>query len=1043
MKDRAAGNGKRIAGEAMAFSLFFDAQDHELVRMVNDFLNRDKEESSVLYRIAPGLHPNGILQLTSSRVHRVAWALILLLNLSEHSSPEERLTALRRLREETQAFARTTFRYNTARVLVQLMKDILRNRDDVPVQLQLAHDFYRAATGKPRIVRALLKRYFLVEMPEDLSQRAFDHYVHDAYTSGRKSPTHLIMDAWVKGVNYLTVIYNFRIHRDGARELVRAAEIMGVTLRMGVKFRRLWRGRPVGMVWIPRGFSGSDGFFKFLDQPEMREMAEQGDAILSRQWEAYGPLIDEYNTRYRPVLNRRFGIEVPPLTRDEFSASVSRMHPSRIRFAECIHKRTLLTMKGMEPFWREAYADATEQEREAMRDAMREKNGFSPATVLQEWLDAAYAASGIETLGIPRQEENEPDNRKEEHGLPGLLRALSRLTSDYRAALCLDGMTPAEVLQLLYECDGFITHLEMDHPRDWTDERISAMQTINRLRENINSGNPVGLKHSILRHLETFPETACDYQCLRDFLHNIPGFMRHYMERPLGIFVGSGSSGRSDWGARYGMGFVVLETLPRHARKEQYGRRGRPRLPLYYGICRQEERIYTADETMGPVGRFLSRRFPLLYGRHGRKKNRWLLHLETLNVTKQGNIIALGGYIPFSGNMLSLTAPEKQLRPPLRITDLNTKAYDVFMILAGFIPAFATFCFTQEGPMRYLGAPLWFGITGLRNIIQAVVSGGGLYRKSHLSWSDYISWTRVSESLFYSGMAVPLLELGVRVLLLQHLLGLTADKYPFPVFLAMAAVNGLYIACHTIYRGLPRKSAYANAFRNILAIPLVMVYSNALGGLLVLAGLSAAAAGAVINSMAAVVSKTASNTMGGIIGGYFDRKNMMRLRFNDYNSKLKKLSSCQIRLELLFPYEDSFHMLMRPEKLLNSPDEAVRALGTELAVHALDLMYFWYYQPLAMPAARRILRGRQPQERFSFVRFQYILEQHAELYQLILSGLMGRRFRWALSFYLENSTKYLTEINRKLLEPGDRALAPALRDEEKNEADEFPSPPKN
>lgn len=1006
----------------MAFSLFFDAQDHELVRMVNDFLNRDKEEGSAVYRIAPELHPNGILQLTSSRVYRVAWALILLLNLSEHSSPEERLTALRRLRQETQAFAQTTFRYNAARVLVQLMKDILRNRDDIPVQLRLAHDFYRAATGKPRIVRALLKRYFLVEMPEDLSQRAFDHYVHDAYTSGRKSPTHLIMDAWVKGVNYLTVIYNYRIHRDGAHELVRAAEIMGITLRMGVKFRRLWRGRPVAVVWIPRGFSGADGFFKFLEQPGMKEMSKNGEAILDRQWEAYGPLIDEYNARYRPELNERFGIEVPPLTQDEFSASVSRMHPSRIRFAECIHKRTILAMKSMEPFWRQTYAEATEEKRKAMREALLKKNRFSPADVLREWLDAAYAASGIETMGLA-EEENTSAHKREDHDLPGLLRSFSQLTSDYRAALCIDGLSPEQVLQILYECNGLITHIEMDHPRDWSDEQIETMQTINRLRESINSGNPAALKYSILRHLETLPDTICDYQCLKDLLHNIPRFIHHYMERPLGVFVGSGSSGRSDWGAQYGMGFVVLETLPPHARKEQYGGNGRPRLPLYYGISRQEERIYTADETMGPMGRFLSRCFPLLYGRHGHKKNRWLLHLENLNVTSQGNIIALGGYIPFPGNMLSLTAPEKVLPPSRRITDLNTKAYDIVMILAGFIPAFITFWFTQEGPMRYLGAPIWFGITGFRNIIQAVVSGGGLYRQSHLSWNNYISWTRVSESLFYSGVSVPLLELVVRVILLQHFLGLTADTHPFLVFLAMAAVNGLYIACHTIYRGLPRKSAYINAFRNILAIPLVMVYNNALDGILILAGFSAVEVGSIISSMAAVVSKTASDTMGGMIGGYFDRKNMMRLRFNDYNSKLRKLSSCQIRLELLFPYEDSFHMLMRPEKLLNSSDKAVHELAKELAVHALDLMYFWYYQPLAMLAARRILRRRQPQERFSFVCFQSILEQHAELSQLILSGLMGRKFRWALSFYLENSTRYLAEINRKLLCPGDKALA--------------------
>jgi len=34
-----------------------------------------------------------------------------------------------------------------------------------------------------------------------------DHHIHDANTKGRKNPTHLMMDAWVKGIRYLTVVY--------------------------------------------------------------------------------------------------------------------------------------------------------------------------------------------------------------------------------------------------------------------------------------------------------------------------------------------------------------------------------------------------------------------------------------------------------------------------------------------------------------------------------------------------------------------------------------------------------------------------------------------------------------------------------------------------------------------------------------------------------------------------------------------------------------------------------------------------------------------
>ena len=73
------------------------------------------------------------------------------------------------------------------------MKDLVRSHDDADLQLPLAHDFHRAVRGTPRIIRALLRKLHLLEMPEEWNQHAFDHHVHDANTKGRKNPTHLVM----------------------------------------------------------------------------------------------------------------------------------------------------------------------------------------------------------------------------------------------------------------------------------------------------------------------------------------------------------------------------------------------------------------------------------------------------------------------------------------------------------------------------------------------------------------------------------------------------------------------------------------------------------------------------------------------------------------------------------------------------------------------------------------------------------------------------------------------------------------------------------
>ena len=73
-------------------------------------------------------------------------------------------------------------------------------------------------------------------------------------------------------------------------------------------------------------------------------------------------------------------------------------------------------------------------------------------------------------------------------------------------------------------------------------------------------------------------------------------------------------------------------------------------------------------------------------------------------------------------------------------------------ILIGFVPAFATFALTKDWwLLAYCGAFIWFGITGLRNILQSVLGGGGLRRSPLLRWNAYVSWDRIADSLLFTG----------------------------------------------------------------------------------------------------------------------------------------------------------------------------------------------------------------------------------------------------------------------------------------------------
>lgn len=178
--------------------IFFDKNDYELLEMVNEVLGRRKMPDSISTLTAAYMHPHGIKELSAPRGLRIAFAVVNLLESFETGTSEERLSNLRALRDEVLFSSSAYFKMNTARVLIQIMKELIRHQGKEQEQLRLAHDFRMASTGRPALIREELKKYHLFEMPEEWNQLTFDDRVHDAYTKGRKSPSHLLMDAWIK-----------------------------------------------------------------------------------------------------------------------------------------------------------------------------------------------------------------------------------------------------------------------------------------------------------------------------------------------------------------------------------------------------------------------------------------------------------------------------------------------------------------------------------------------------------------------------------------------------------------------------------------------------------------------------------------------------------------------------------------------------------------------------------------------------------------------------------------------------------------------------
>jgi hypothetical protein len=414
----------------------------------------------------------------------------------------------------------------------------------------------------------------------------------------------------------------------------------------------------------------------------------------------------------------------------------------------------------------------------------------------------------------------------------------------------------------------------------------------------------------------------------------------------------------------------------------------------------------------------LVRRIPGLERTGCSVKREWFLDSIDIHPKRPGNIITLGGVQLDHDNGLRLTHSNGKASAPIPLKYMNTALKNALKILTGFVPAFLTFALTKDWwVLAYMGGFIWFGITGVRNVLQAVLGGGGLKRSPLVQWNSLISWSRIADSLLFTGFSVPLLDLLVKTMLLDQTFGITTSTDPVLLFTVMALANGTYISSHNIFRGLPRSAVIGNFFRSILSIPLAVLFNAVLAGGMHMAMLPGVEE--TLQKWAAIISKLASDVVAAIIEGLADRQNNVRTRLADYRAKLVAMFDAFARLDVLFPEEDVLDMLESPKMFMETISYEARDLEKILIVNALDFMYFWLYQPRAAKALEIVTRDMSKEEWLIFLRSQYVLKRYREISQMFVDGLVGKNFSKALAFYLDRSEKYMRDmeaigVSRKL-----------------------------
>jgi len=273
-----------------------------------------------------------------------------------------------------------------------------------------------------------------------------------------------------------------------------------------------------------------------------------------------------------------------------------------------------------------------------------------------------------------------------------------------------------------------------------------------------------------------------------------------------------------------------------------------------------------------------------------------------------------------------------------------------------------------------------------------------------------VSWERIADSLFFTGFSVPLLDFLVKTVILDRGFSVNTATNPVGLYTFMALANGIYLSTHNAFRGLPRAAVIGNFFRSVLSIPIAILFNALIGLALAAAGVPGAEG--ILQKWAAIISKLASDLVAGFIEGTADRHHNIRSRMRDYRSRFTQIFDAYSRLEILFPEAKVMEILESPEKFRAAASERVLALEKIIIITALDLLYFWMYQPRARTAMRTLLDTMSPDERRILIRTQFILLRKRAISLLFVDGFLGRNFSRALAFYLERSGEYLDTLTR-------------------------------
>lgn len=715
----------------------------------------------------PDSHPRGFIKEFKKRRTTIVETYLRITKILDSANFNQRIRALKLLAEHIIYSRSLKMPLNAARVQLAIMKEVVKNRDNKRVQLELMRDFTVTSFGHPRSIRKFLNKFNIIEVPEtgeelkDLKM-GWDFHVHDNTSYGLKSPTQLIIDAFIKGISELTVAYNNLDHEDAVKEVLEAGKILGIKVNIALEFSAITKGNRFHYMYILPNFSSKkEKFKKFLKHQteDFKDFLQELEENEKKRVKNIKSMIFNFNEYHLPLINKGYAPD-----------SIYYLHPisfnnSKKSGGYSIYSRRQLG-EYLYPMLKKVYEKRALQITALMLKARKSPDGFTQ----KEFNSIKSRFNNIRT----EYRELDPEKIRIEYFLEDesiiAESAVSNIEEIFEQASKSGGriklIKPLEhglqaAVDLIIENHKMISITEVYNMYDTIVNEEKEFIIFTRFIKLLNEGN----EDKVFDFLKENKFNYNQKQVLKTL-----GTINHKKLLPS---VGSDAAGRST--LTPGMGFILKSRLAKHQRK--YFEKNHHKLP---------------DEISALM--FKMAKIPK----------------TSLKAKDKPQILCLGKKVTGELNMLG----DENIEKPIAISNaweyLNPGIKNLIFIVAGFIPAYFI--------LGWEFAFLWFVITGSRNIFVDVISGNGL-NPNEWHESD-INWTNLAQSLFFTGFSVPLLGFFKNNFDVIWAGSHEGPLFEIVKFFIINIVNGTYLATHNYIRGFDRQTIRGNFFRSMIAWPL-------------------------------------------------------------------------------------------------------------------------------------------------------------------------------------------------------------------------------